>query len=338
MTETTIDLATTAINVGSAPDTVGPGNARVCHGKPPFDKSLQEAMSANLTAGDISSNDIQQDLPPARQELPPDGTFCIDGIQEVRALADAIFKSSSGFADQSSQLLISGKNDIGATASVVALTPAVAEQFDDEVTLQTQHFKDTMAQNTRPLSADTLLVAGNGESKEVRKSLMESQNGISLAAQETNRPIVHIKEVHAPQPPTASKQTEVVSSTELATHLRVLKSSGGGEARLQLHPAELGRMTVTLITEGNEARVSFVVENVQAKQAVDASLHRLRDLMDGAGLNLADADVANRDADKDTAHSDEQMSEDGAAKSPDGGDEFDQSDVSTVSHLIDAFA
>ena len=81
----------------------------------------------------------------------------------------------------------------------------------------------------------------------------------------------------------ANKAPYVVSTTELATHLRVLKSSGGGEARLQLHPAELGRMTVSLSTEGSEARVAFVVDNTQARQAVEASLPRLRDLMDGAG-------------------------------------------------------
>ena len=181
------------------------------------------------------------------------------------------------------------------------------------------------------------LAAGNGESRDVRQSQIESQTGISLTAQATTKPIVNFKEVQVPQPPSGSKSTEVVAFTELATHLRVLKSSGGGEARLQLHPAELGRMTVTLITEGNEARVAFVVENAQAKQAVDSSLHRLRDLMDGAGLNLADADVANRDTEKDTPQSDEQMSDDSANKSSTGGEAFEQSTASTGTHLIDAF-
>ena len=53
-----------------------------------------------------------------------------------------------------------------------------------------------------------------------------------------------------------SKSREAISSIEMATHLRV-KSSGGGEARLQLHPAELGRMTVSLTTEGQRDACYF---------------------------------------------------------------------------------
>lgn len=81
-------------------------------------------------------------------------------------------------------------------------------------------------------------------------------------------------------------------ASSMATHLRVMKSQGGGEAKVNLHPAELGRMSVSVITEGNETKVAFTVETAQAKQAVENNLPRLREMLEQAGLSLADSDVA----------------------------------------------
>ena len=79
---------------------------------------------------------------------------------------------------------------------------------------------------------------------------------------------------------------------EMATHVRVLKSQSGGEVKLNLHPAELGRMSISVSTEGNETRVAFVVETSQARQAVETALPRLRDMLEDAGLSLSDSDVS----------------------------------------------
>jgi flagellar hook-length control protein FliK len=81
-------------------------------------------------------------------------------------------------------------------------------------------------------------------------------------------------------------------ATSMATHLRVIKNQGGGEAKVNLHPAELGRMSVSVITEGNETKVAFTVETSQARQAVEASLSRLREMLEQAGLSLADSNVS----------------------------------------------
>ncbi len=79
---------------------------------------------------------------------------------------------------------------------------------------------------------------------------------------------------------------------DMATHVRVLKSQSGGEVKLNLHPAELGRMSISVSTEGNETRVAFVVETSQARQALETALPRLRDMLENAGLSLSDSDVS----------------------------------------------
>ena len=79
---------------------------------------------------------------------------------------------------------------------------------------------------------------------------------------------------------------------EMATHVRVLKSRFGGEVKLNLHPAELGRMSISVSTDGNDTRVAFVVETPQARQAVEGAMPRLREMLDSAGLSLSDSDVS----------------------------------------------
>lgn len=346
MTENTIDLATIALNLSSSPDAAGPGNTGVCRGESPFDKSLELAMHLTNAAGDIAIDDTGQGLPLLGQELPPEVglDLGLEDVQEIRALAHAISRNTRTVAEKNTDSLMSGDSFGGTPASLIgAFAPflSLEEHLSGDPKVQTQLFRDalsTINQERKMVSIDASLPTQNVKSGENRQSSTENPNGIPLVTQANGKPLIHVKEFQAPQQPIASKSPDTVSSTELATHLRVLKSSGGGEARLQLHPAELGRMTVSLTTEGNETRIVFVVDNAQAKHAVEASLPRLRDLMDGAGLNLADADVSQRDSENKKSQSNNQMSEDGTTNSAEGIDVSDESTVATGTHLIDAFA
>ena len=122
----------------------------------------------------------------------------------------------------------------------------------------------------------------------------------------------------------AARSLDVVSRTsvtepqqfgnEMATHVRVLKRQGGGEVKINLHPAELGRMSITVVTDGLDTRVAFAVETPQARQAVENALPRLREMMDDAGLSLADSDVSEHHH-SENAH-DQRDSKKGAPGSP----------------------
>ena len=84
-------------------------------------------------------------------------------------------------------------------------------------------------------------------------------------------------------------------SASMATHVRVMKSGGVSEARLQLNPAELGRLSIQIASQDSEVKVSFVVESQQAKQVIENAMPRLRDLLDSAGLDLTESGVDQRD-------------------------------------------
>jgi hypothetical protein len=381
MTNSTIDLATLTLNFSKLLGIASPENTDILSDKPPFDRSLREAMHFAFTNGDIAEAGGEQILPAVWQELPLADEFNIDleGISEVRALAATLIM---GAPDRTSDAIKNGPNvsDTGAffTGSMSA-TDSTAEtgyslgQLDKGVAIPKPHL--------HPISPDLLrdqskspgnfngdsnfrtrsltdifpsephevrtAIAGSGlstESSSIKDNInralsLEPNVGLSSISNSESKPANWPNATQTAPQLQMSKPTEIVSSTELATHLRVLKSSGGGEAKLQLHPAELGRMTVSVITEGDEARVSFVVDNSQAKYSVEASMPRLRDLMDGAGLSLMDADVSERHSKKDEEQSSDRLMEEAASSSAGGESEsFDEVTPPNTSQLLDTFA
>lgn len=78
---------------------------------------------------------------------------------------------------------------------------------------------------------------------------------------------------------------------EMTSRLSLMLREGNREARLQLHPAELGRVQVTINTDGDQARVMFVADSQAARDAIEQALPRLREALAEQGLDLAQADV-----------------------------------------------
>ena len=69
---------------------------------------------------------------------------------------------------------------------------------------------------------------------------------------------------------------------------------GLGKAQIQLHPAELGRLQVTISTDGDQARVAFLADAGATRDAIEHSLPRLREMLEQNGLQLAQSDVGQR--------------------------------------------
>lgn len=81
---------------------------------------------------------------------------------------------------------------------------------------------------------------------------------------------------------------------EMAGRLSVLLKNGIQEASLKLNPPELGRMDIRIATEGDQARISFSVQNPEARDALEQSMPRLREMFEQGGLQLAHSDVSDQ--------------------------------------------
>ncbi len=79
---------------------------------------------------------------------------------------------------------------------------------------------------------------------------------------------------------------------EVIAKVRMIQGQGNTEARLNLHPAELGRLQIAITSEGDATRVAFVVDNAQAKEALEQAMPRLREFLQQAGLQLAEGSVS----------------------------------------------
>ncbi|MCH1492301.1 MAG: flagellar hook-length control protein FliK [Luminiphilus sp.] len=99
---------------------------------------------------------------------------------------------------------------------------------------------------------------------------------------------------------------------EVLARVRMIQGRNGTEARLNLHPAELGRLQIAITSEGEATRVAFVVENAQAKEALEQAMPRLREFLQQAGLQLTDSSVAQQ--------GDRNGADYGAGGEPRGGD------------------
>ncbi len=65
-------------------------------------------------------------------------------------------------------------------------------------------------------------------------------------------------------------------------------------AQLQLDPPELGPLTIKIHVQQDQAAVSFVANNAAVKEALDATMVRLRDLLSEQGINLVDTNVSDQ--------------------------------------------
>jgi len=83
---------------------------------------------------------------------------------------------------------------------------------------------------------------------------------------------------------------------QLSSRIRWMGNLNLSSAELRLHPAELGTVEIQITTEDDQTRVSFVTSNAAAKEIIENSLPRLRDLLSEGGLQLQQGDVAHQEA------------------------------------------
>ena len=77
----------------------------------------------------------------------------------------------------------------------------------------------------------------------------------------------------------------------LSTQVSMLARNGIGEARLHLHPAELGPINVQIELDGQRAKVNMSAEHALTRQALEQALPTLASALREAGLTLSGGGV-----------------------------------------------
>lgn len=68
------------------------------------------------------------------------------------------------------------------------------------------------------------------------------------------------------------------------------------QLEIRLDPPELGSMQVKVNLQNEQAAVSFVVQNQQAKEAIEQNINKLRDMLSESGVDVGEANIEQRDA------------------------------------------
>jgi len=177
-----------------------------------------------------------------------------------------------------------------------------------------------------PAGDDVALLANAGQSLDASQSaaldaaLARIDGSSTAAASGTPISVERAMPQPASPPPTASEAAASISALnaslanqtdafgeplslhghdaalKLGERLRWLTEAGVQEARMQLHPRELGSVDIRIRIEGQGASVWFGADHPGARAALEATLPQLRERLASEGLQLTQTSVGSQTA------------------------------------------
>ncbi|MDH5691565.1 MAG: flagellar hook-length control protein FliK [Gammaproteobacteria bacterium] len=101
------------------------------------------------------------------------------------------------------------------------------------------------------------------------------------------------------------------------------------QAEIRLNPPDLGPVTVRINLQGDQASVAFSAQHGAVREAIEAAIPRLREMMNESGLNLANVDVNTQSGQQGREHAsnNDAQGEASLAQSHNGEGFFDEAEM-----------
>ena len=96
------------------------------------------------------------------------------------------------------------------------------------------------------------------------------------------------------------------------------------EAEIRLDPPEMGSMQIRIRSDAEQAHINFVVQNQQAKEALEQSMPRLREMLAQHGLELGESTISYGQSGGETAEQSESGAQGNLANNKSVNDENDE--------------
>lgn len=84
---------------------------------------------------------------------------------------------------------------------------------------------------------------------------------------------------------------------ELGEKLIWMHKQAVPSAELRLNPEHLGPISIRVDVQGDQANIAFTTHHLAVKEAIEAALPKLREMLQGQQLNLADVNVSQQNSD-----------------------------------------
>ncbi|PYE31020.1 flagellar hook-length control protein FliK [Idiomarina fontislapidosi] len=88
------------------------------------------------------------------------------------------------------------------------------------------------------------------------------------------------------------------AAQKMQERIQMMVSKNIQRADIRLDPPELGSMHVRIHTQGDQTTVQFQVQSAQAREAIEQTMPRLREMLEQQGLNLAESSVSEQQGER----------------------------------------
>jgi len=277
------------------------------------------------TASGLPDTTTSQPAPLPRRHLPatPDTPWPPDGLSGLPLVAAAPAAMPAAMRDASIPLAGAGSGEgrfpsaVAANTLPLSVAESTAAQADTADTAQ--WFSVMRAQGIHPSTPSADAAPATIPADAPQPGFTASALPTTAAVTETPAPAAAIPSpesaivtatvpAHAapaqaaaapPDPPaSAALPAPNVHADDfpgsIASHVHWLAERGIGHARIHINPRELGPLDVYLTLTGDQLRADFSSAQPEVRQALEHSLPQLRHLLDQHGLQLAHADVGQR--------------------------------------------
>ncbi|MGL0937429.1 flagellar hook-length control protein FliK [Vibrio vulnificus] len=133
------------------------------------------------------------------------------------------------------------------------------------------------------------LASVKGSSKQTSTETQGAQPTTSLYSAQTVTGQTRAENIAAQQPP--MPLTRELANEQVAEKVQMMMSKNLKQLDIRLDPPELGRMQIRMTMNNDIANVHFTVTNPQARDIIEQTLPRLREMLAQQGMQLADSSV-----------------------------------------------
>ncbi|WP_172380361.1 flagellar hook-length control protein FliK [Vibrio sp. Vb339] len=266
---------------------------------------LSQAPAANSVSGEPAAIDWDN--------TDSSETKALAAAASTAAVATAAQQVSAQAASQSANNALTEKAAMLHANNAHAAQQAAAQQANvaspqQQATLDPALTAQGMAMNATPAatkagSADTLLKAGAGAAalsglgkvgaKEDSKDSTFAQQIASAAGAQGTATVGSAPtraEIQAAQQ-APLQLTKELANEQVAEKVQMMMSKNLKNLDIRLDPPELGQMKIRMTMNNDVANVHFTVSNQQARDVIEQTLPRLREMLAQQGLQLADSSV-----------------------------------------------
>ncbi|EOH0514940.1 flagellar hook-length control protein FliK [Vibrio fluvialis] len=250
----------------------------------------QASMPGGPLSADFTDTDLAAKAKPALQAqiamAAQHGATAQQPLHQLQPAQQAVTQAQSAVsADVAGQPLNQAQN-------ASPLNPAAAQfnpMLTPEMMAKTEAFNPAAlkaALGAKGLGGIEELRGAHGSDGQLAHQVAAAAGQQSLSATQTLR-----ADQMQPQQSAPLHLSKEMSADDMAERVQVMMSKNLKHVDIRLDPPELGRLHIRMNMHGDGASVQFTVSNQQARDALEHSMPRLREMLAQQGVQLADTSV-----------------------------------------------